>query len=75
VCANIQKNSAKKIIAFVAATNVCSNHEVFIHRIGISFLIRFEDCKDYLFDEFEDGLYRNRKLGLRIISKPPFFPV
>lgn len=75
MCANIQKNSAKKIIAFVAATNVCSNHEVFLHRIDIFFLIRFEDCKDYLFDEFEDGLYRNRKLGLRIISKPPFFPV
>jgi hypothetical protein len=62
---NIQKNSAKKIIVFVAATNVCSNYKVFIHRIDIFFLIRFEDCRDYLFDEFEDGLYR--KLGLQIV--------
>jgi hypothetical protein len=28
-----------------------------------------EDCRDYLFDEFKDGLYRKRKLG--IILKPP----
>jgi hypothetical protein len=54
VCANIQKNSVKKIIAFVAVTNVRSNHEIFIHRIGIFFLIRFEDCGDYLFDKFKD---------------------
>jgi hypothetical protein len=58
VCANIQKNSVKKIIVFVAAINVCSNHKVFIRRIDIFFLIRFEDCRDYLFDELEDGLYR-----------------
>ena len=70
--ANIQKNSAKKIIAFVAATNVCSNHEVFMHRIDIFFLIKFENCRDYLFDEFKDGLYRKRKLGLGIVSKSPW---
>ena len=39
MCANIQKNSVKKIIVFVAATNICSNYKVFIHKIDIFFLI------------------------------------
>jgi hypothetical protein len=64
VCANIQKNSAKKIIVFVAATNVCSNHEGFIHKIGIFFLIRFEDCRDYLFDKLKmDSTTLKMKVG------------